>query len=103
MGFYLNKLFYLYMTALSCCGPVFEMDGAVESFKALLASYDVDEQTFAIVIAVAVVAVTIVALLIKRSRRRKRTNVLLLGISESGKTYMFSKLVAGESKEKQTL
>jgi len=91
------------MTTLSCCNSEAIMEAALENFKSFLHSYDIDEQTFAIIVSVAVVAISIITLLISRSRRRKRTNVLILGISSSGKTFMFSKLVAGDCKEKDTL
>jgi len=91
------------MTTLSCCGTDITMESAKDNFTAFLRTCDIDEQTFAVIVSVVVVIISIVALLISRSRRRKRTNVLILGISESGKTHMFSKLVAGDCKPKETL
>ena len=91
------------MTTLSCCGTDITMESAKDNFIAFLHTCDIDEQTFAVIVSVVVIVISIIALFVSRSKRRKRTNVLILGISESGKTYMFSKLVAGDCKPKETL
>ncbi|KAF8786200.1 Signal recognition particle receptor subunit like protein [Argiope bruennichi] len=69
----------------------------MDPIKQYIGTIDFDANFYGIVVAIAAVLITMVIFLILRRKSVSRRNVLVTGLSDSGKTLLFSRLVSSKN------
>ncbi|CAL1297163.1 unnamed protein product [Larinioides sclopetarius] len=69
----------------------------MDPFKQYIGTIEYDANFYGIVVAIAAVLITMVIFLILRRKSVNRRNVLVTGLSDSGKTLLFSRLVSSKN------
>ncbi|XP_026695008.2 signal recognition particle receptor subunit beta [Ciona intestinalis] len=86
----------------SCCEVKMEIQSSLTAYKSLLESYGISGNLLGIFISLLVVVVTAVLWKLFFGGKAQRTGVLLAGLSDSGKTILFTQLISGVVKETHT-
>ncbi|XP_076807039.1 signal recognition particle receptor subunit beta-like [Clavelina lepadiformis] len=86
----------------SCCEVRLEMSSSIEYYNQLMKDAGVDGGVFAVLIGLFIVFCTAVLWRFITGSSSKRDGVLLIGLSDAGKTNLFSQLVSGTGRSTQT-
>uniref|UniRef100_H2ZK96 Signal recognition particle receptor subunit beta n=1 Tax=Ciona savignyi TaxID=51511 RepID=H2ZK96_CIOSA len=86
----------------SCCEIRLEMQSSISFYKSMLDSYGISQNLIGIIGSLILVILTTVIWKLTFGRSAHRTGILLAGLSDAGKTILFTQLTAGVAKETHT-